>query len=301
VFFRSPFVFFVDSFPPYGYNHSMEKKPVGVFDSGVGGLTVLRELRRLLPDEDFLYVADQGHVPYGSRPMAEVRRFGFGIAEFLMAHGAKLIVVACNTISGAALQPLREAHPGFPFVGMEPAVKPAAEASHSGVIGVIATEDTFRGELFANVLSRYGRGVNVIALTMPGLVERIEAGQTEGPELEVLLRERLKPLADAGVDELVLGCTHYPFVLQTLQTVVGPDVRIIDPSPAVARQTQQLLKELHLLSSGGTGTVTAYTSGDPEDFRRFIRKILGEEYPVRGTVWSGGEADLKLTETKSQR
>ncbi len=279
----------------------MEKAPVGVFDSGVGGLTVLRELRRLLPNEDFLCVADQGHVPYGSRPMAEVRRFGFGIADFLMARKAKLIVVACNTISAAALQPLREAHPGFPFVGMEPAVKPAAEASHSGVIGVIATEDTFRGELFENVLSRYGRGVNVITLTVPGLVERIESGETEGPELEAMLREHLKPLADAGVDELVLGCTHYPFVLRTLQTVVGPDVRIVDPSPAVARQTQQLLTELDLLSAGGTGTVAAYTSGDPEAFQLFIRQKLGEEFTVRGTKWSGGEADLKLTEISSQQ
>jgi glutamate racemase len=279
----------------------MEKAPIGVFDSGVGGLTVLRELRLRLPEEDFLYVADQGHVPYGSRPMAEVRRFGFGIADFLLARGAKLIVVACNTVSAAALQPLREAHPDVPFVGMEPAVKPAAEESHSGVIGVIATEDTLRGELFAGVLSRYGRGVNVIARTMPGLVERIEAGQTEGPELEAMLRERLQPLMDAGIDELVLGCTHYPFVLRALQKTVGPKVRIIDPSPAVARQTEQVLAERKLRAGGGGGTAAAYTSGDPEAFRRFIRQALGEEIPVRGAEWSGGGEDLKLMETQSQR
>jgi glutamate racemase len=274
----------------------MEKKPIGVFDSGVGGLTVLRELRRRLPDEDFLYVADQGHVPYGSRPMEEVRRFGFGIVSFLLARDAKLIVIACNTISGAALKPLREAYPDTPFVGMEPAVKPAAEASHSGVIGVIATEDTFRGELFAGVMSRYGRGVNVIALTMPGLVERIEADQTEGPELEAMLRIRLKPLMDAGIDELVLGCTHYPFAAGALQAVLGPKVKIIDPSPAIARQTEQILDEGWLRAAEGPGSVVAFTSGDPAAFTLFTRRVLGEDLPVRQVLWSGEHAGLKLTE-----
>ena len=274
----------------------MEKKPIGVFDSGVGGLTVLRELRRRLPDEDFLYVADQGHVPYGSRPMEEVRRFGFGIAAFLLARGAKLIVIACNTVSGAALKPLREAYPDIPFVGMEPAVKPAAEASHSGVIGVIATEDTFRGELFAGVMSRYGRGVNVIALTMPGLVERIEADETEGPELEAMLRIRLKPLLDAGIDELVLGCTHYPFAAGALQKVLGPKVKIIDPSPAIARQTEQILDDGRLRAAEGPGSVVAFTSGDPAAFVQFTRRALGEDLPVRQVSWSGEHAGLKLTE-----
>ncbi len=278
----------------------MEKKPIGVFDSGVGGLTVLRELRLRLPQEDFLYVADQAHVPYGSRELEEVRRFGFAVATFLLDRGAKLIVIACNAISAAALQPLRAAFPEVPFVGMVPALKPAAEESHSGVIGVIATEDTFRGELFANVLSRYGGGVNVIALTMPGLVERIEAGQTEGPELEAVLRARLRPLLDAGIDELVLGCTHYPFAARALQNVVGPDVRIIDPSPAVARQTEQILAERNMPAAAGPGSVVAYTSGDPESFTRFLRQTLGEEFPVRRTGWSGGDEDLKLLEIQGR-
>ncbi|MGB7537234.1 MAG: glutamate racemase [Anaerolineales bacterium] len=279
----------------------MDKAPIGVFDSGVGGLTVLRELRLRLPQEDFLYVADQAHAPYGSRERTEVRRFGFGIAEFLLAHGAKLIVVACNTISAVALQPLRAAYPAVPFVGMEPAVKPAAEESANGIIGVIATEATFQGELFAGVVNRYGRGVQVITRTVPGLVERIEAGQVEGPELETLLRGRLQPLMDAGVDELVLGCTHYPFVLRALQKVVGPDVRIIDPSPAVARQTEQVLADRKLPAAGGAGTVAAYTSGDPEALRRFIRNTLGEEFSVRGMEWTGGDAELKLMEKQSKR
>jgi glutamate racemase len=279
----------------------MEKKPVGIFDSGVGGLTVLRELRLRLPQEDFLYVADQGHVPYGSRPMEEVRRFGFGIVEFLLERGAKLIVIACNAISAAALQPLRAAFPKIPFVGMEPAVKPAAEKSQSRVIGVIATEVTLQGALFADVVSRYGRGVKVIPQTMPGLVERIESGQTEGPELEAMLRSRLKPLVDAGIDELVLGCSHFPLAARALQTVLGPEVRIVDPSPAIARQTEQILTDRNLRAAAGPGSVVAYTSGEPESFTQFIRRTLGEEFPVRRTAWSGGGEDLKLVEIPSKR
>jgi len=279
----------------------MEKAPIGVFDSGVGGLTVLRELRLRLPREDFIYMADQAHVPYGSRELAQVRGFGFGIAAFLLDRGAKLIVIACNAISAAALEPLRAAFPDVPFVGMVPAVKPAAEESHSGVIGVIATEDTFRGELFADVLNRYGRGVNVIALTMPGLVERIEAGRTEGPELEAMLRLRLRPLVDAGIDELVLGCTHYPFAVRALQNAVGPNVKIIDPSPAVARQTEQILAERKMQAAAGPGSVVAYTSGDPESFTRFLRQTLGEEFPVKRAGWSGGGEDLKLVEIQDKR
>ncbi|MBN1439317.1 MAG: glutamate racemase [Anaerolineales bacterium] len=263
----------------------MNKAPIGVFDTGVGGLTILRELRLRLPGEDFLYAADQAHAPYGSRPMEEVRRLGFGIASFLLARGAKLIVVACNTISAAALQPLRAAHPEVPFVGMEPAVKPAARESHSGVIGVVATEATFHGELFASAVDRYGKGVHVIPQTLPGLVERIEAGETEGPELETYLRVRLQPLLDEGIDELVLGCTHYPLVEGALRKVLGPRVTIVDPSPAIARQTEQLLAEGGL-RGGGAGSVCAFTSGDPDSLRRFIRLALGEDFPVQRVKWA---------------
>jgi glutamate racemase len=274
----------------------MEKRPVGVFDSGVGGLTVLRELRLRLPGEDFLYVADQAHAPYGPRRLEQVRRFGFGIASFLIERGAKLIVIACNAISAAALQPLRAAHPRLPFVGMEPAVKPAAQETRSGVIGVVATEATFQGELFASVVNRYGRGVKVVTRTLPGLVERIEAGETEGPELEAYLRGRLQPLLDEGIDELVLGCTHYPLVAGTIQKIAGPDVRIIDPSPAVARQAEQILAERRLAAGGGPGNILAFTSGDADSLRKFIRHSLGEDFPVRPVQWCGGDGDGVLKE-----
>jgi glutamate racemase len=276
----------------------MDKAPIGVFDSGVGGLTVLRELRARLPREDMLYVADQIHAPYGPRDLEQVRRFGFGIAAFLLERRAKLIVIACNAISAAALRPLREAHPDTPFVGMEPAVKPAAEESRRGVIGVIATEATFQGELFAEVVSRYGRGVKVVTRTLPGLVERIEAGETEGPDLEAYLRERLQPLFNEGIDELVLGCTHYPLVAGTLKKIAGPGVRIVDPSPAVARHTEQLLMERKLSAGAGPGELTAFTSGEADAFARFVRRTMGEDVPVRRVEWSGDGDGMALSEIR---
>jgi glutamate racemase len=275
----------------------MEPSPIGVFDSGVGGLSVLRELRRALPHEEFLYVADQAHVPYGPREPEEVRRFCFGIADYLLARNAKLIVVACNAASAAALQSLRAAHFQFPFVGMEPAIKPAAEESRRGVIGVIATKATFQGELFASVVHRYARGVKVVTHTMPGLVERIEAGETEGPALEARLRLQLQPLLEEGIDELVLGCTHYPFVRQALQDVVGPGVKIIDPAPAVARHTAHVLAKRGLCSAEENGSVAYFTSGDPEMFSRILYQLTSEEVSARPVVWSGeGSAAPKLLE-----
>ncbi len=270
----------------------MNSQPIGVFDSGVGGLSVLTELRRLLPGEEYLYVADQAHVPYGSRELEEVRRYCFGIVDFLLRRGSKLIVVACNTASAAALAPLRAAHPATPFVGMEPAVKPAAEQSRRGVIGVIATPATFQGELFASVVDRYARGVKVVTQTMPGLVERIEAGETEGAPLEGMLRKQLQPLLEAGIDELVLGCTHYPFARQALQNITGPGVKIVDPAPAIARRTAQVLAEGNLRSTDGSGSALCFTSGDQDSFSRISRKLLREELPVRGIAWRTGDSEI---------
>ena len=258
---------------------------------------MLTELRRLLPSEEYLYVADQAHVPYGQRSREEVRRYCFGIVDFLLRCGSKLIVVACNTASAAALQPLRTIHPNIPFVGMEPAVKPAAEESRRGVIGVIATEATFQGELFASVVHRYARGVEVVKHTVPALVEWIEAGETEGPALEAMLRVQLQPLLDAGIDELVLGCTHYPFARQALQNVVGSEVKIIDPAPAIARRTAHVLAKRELCSAEEIGSVAFFTSGNPESFSRILCKLTGEDASARPVVWSGeGLGDPKLME-----
>jgi glutamate racemase len=180
----------------------MRRHPIGIFDSGVGGLSVLREIRAILPAEDLLYFADQAHVPYGPRALSEVRAFSQEIAHFLIDQGSKIIVVACNTASAAALKYLRVTFPRTPFVGMEPAVKPAAAASSNRIIGVIATEATFQGELFASVVERFAQGVRVLTQTCPGLVEMIEAGDLDGPEVTSLLRKRLGPLQQEGIDAL---------------------------------------------------------------------------------------------------
>lgn len=213
---------------------------LGIFDSGVGGLSVLRHLLKTLPNAPIVYIADTANVPYGPRPMAEVQAFSHAITRLLLDCGATEIVVACNTASAAALKSLREAHPNVPFVGMEPAVKPAAEHTHSGVVGVLATPATFQGELFASVVERFARDVRVIRHTCPGLVEQIEGGRLDTPDTEAMLRRWVEPMLAAGIDALVLGCTHYPFVVPLLERICGPDVRVIDPAPAVARQATRL-------------------------------------------------------------
>jgi len=211
---------------------------IGLFDSGVGGLSVLREVRAALPNVPLLYFGDSAHVPYGPRPLREVQGFARGITRFLRARGARVIVAACNTASAAALQSLREApeFDGVPFVGMEPAVKPAAETTHSGVVGVLATPATFQGALYASVVERFAAGVTVLQQTCPGLVQEIEAGRLDTPETETMLRGWVEPMLAQQVDTLVLGCTHYPFVIPLLERICGLGVRVIDPAPAVARQ-----------------------------------------------------------------
>jgi glutamate racemase len=263
----------------------MTSAPIGMFDSGVGGLSILREVRRLLPSESILYFADQAHVPHGSRTLDEVRDFDFAITDFLLSKGAKLIVVACNTDSAAALKPLRERYSNFPFIGMEPAVKPAAEQSRSGVIGVIATPATFQGELFASAVDRYGKNVRVLTQTLPGMVEFVEQGEISGPRVDSLLRERLAPLLAKHMDTIVLGCTHYPFVREAIARAVGPDVRIIDPSPAVAQQIARQLNQHGLANPSGEGTIEYFTSGEPAALARSVRMLLGESVNPKRATW----------------
>jgi len=187
-------------------DHSSD--PIGVFDSGVGGLSVLREMRRELPHEHIIYFGDQAHVPYGSKSLLEVRQLSENVTRTLLGKGAKLIVVACNTASAAALHYLRETFPDTPFVGMEPAVKPAAEHTHTGKVGVLATPATFQGELYASVVERFAHGVTLYQDTLPGLVAQIEAGHLKGGKTREILENALKPMLAEGIDTVVLGCTH---------------------------------------------------------------------------------------------
>lgn len=266
----------------------MDERPIGMLDSGLGGLSILREIRRLLPGEDVVFVADQAHVPYGPRPLGQVRAFSLAIARFLLEQKAKAIVVACNTASAAALRTLREMLPDVPFVGMEPAVKPAAETTRTRVVGVLATPATFQGELFASVVERFAGGVRVVQQTLPGLVERIEAGDLQGPHTQEILRKAIGPLVAQGVDTLVLACTHYPFVIPQIEAIAGADVRVIDPSPAIARQTERVLIGEGLASPAGrAGQITYISSGDAGRLSAMAERLIGERGVARQAAWEG--------------
>lgn len=266
----------------------MNERPIGMMDSGLGGLSILREIRRQLPAEDVVFLADQAHVPYGPRPLAQVREFSVAITRLLVGMGSKVIVVACNTASAAALRHLRSVFPETRFVGMEPAVKPAAEASRTRVVGVLATPTTFQGELFASVVERFAGGVRVIPQTLPGLVERIEAGDLDGPQTQAILQQGIAPLLAQGVDTLVLACTHYPFVIPRIAAIVGPAVRVIDPSPAIARQTRRILQEGETdAPAGPEGKTLFVSSGDPERLREMARTLIGADGYSRQAIWEG--------------
>lgn len=268
--------------------NSSSFQPIGIFDSGVGGLSVLRAIRALMPSESLLYFADQGHVPYGSRTMAQIRDFSEAITRFLLARNAKLIVVACNTASAAALKYLRQIFPDVGFVGMEPAVKPAAERTQSGSVGVLATPATFQGELYASVVERFANGVVLLQHTCPGLVRQIEQGDLDGSKTRDILENALRPMLDAGIDTVVLGCTHYPFVIPLIQQIVGESVRVIDPAPAVARQAYRLLEATGTRRrKEDRGEIRFYTSGNTSSFQSLLPRLLDESGQVRGITWIG--------------
>jgi len=265
--------------------------PVGIFDSGVGGLSVVREIVAQHPIQPLIYLADQVHAPYGQRDLAEIRRLSEGITRFLLAQGARAIVVACNTASAAALHALRREFPDTPFIGMEPAVKPAVEQTRTGHVGVIATAATFQGELFASLLDRYAGDVAVHTQVCAELVPLVEAGELNTPRARRAVQGYLAPLLAAGIDQLVLGCTHYPFLRSVIEEVVGPGVTIIDPAPAVARQTGRVLAQRGWWDGSAveSGNVSPeqrfYTTGDPLRFRDALANLLGLRVDVRRAAW----------------
>jgi len=261
-------------------------QPIGVFDSGVGGLSVLRAIRELMPEELVIYFGDQGRVPYGPRPKQQVRDFSESITQFLLDQNAKLIVVACNTASAAALRYLRDKFPDVPFVGMEPAVKPAAEYTQSGVVGVLATPATFQGALYASVVERFANGVQVLQDTCPGLVGQIERGNLDGEETRTILENALRPMLDRGIDTVVLGCTHYPFVIPLIEQIVGENVRVIDPAPSVAKQAKHLLEARGMKRpSEGKSEIQFYTSGDVRLLASLLPDLLGEGGSIDAVRW----------------
>lgn len=267
---------------------SEQNAPIGVFDSGLGGLSVLRAIIDQMPGESLIYFGDQGHVPYGSRSMSEIRGFSEEITRFLLEKGAKLIVVACNTASAAALKHLRLKYPSIAFVGMEPAVKPAAEKTRTGKVGVLATPATFQGELYASVVERFGAGVEFFQHTCPGLVGQIEVGELNSPKTTSILQDALLPMIAQNIDTVVLGCTHYPFVIPAIQEIAGPAVRVIDPAPAVARQVKRLLEDNDLLSSSEAKRLEFYSTAAVDGMRSLLPKLIGISSEINLARWADG-------------
>ncbi len=267
--------------------------PIGIFDSGIGGLSVWREIARQLPHEDTFYFADQIHIPYGPRSLQEIRLFSEAITRFLLDRGCKIIVVACNAASAAALKHLRVTFPQVPFVGMEPAVKPAAETTHTGVVGVLATPATFQGELFASVVERFANGVHLVKEVCPGLVQQVEAGRLNTPDTLEMLDRFLRPIREAGADTIVLGCTHYPFVIEAIRQL-APGVNVIDPAPAIARQVDRVLRDRGLLcAEDRIGQHRFVTSGNLGRYQDILRNLVDVETQGRRAVWSADQQSLR--------
>lgn len=265
--------------------------PIGIYDSGVGGLSILAALKAFLPAEQFYYVADSSHCPYGDRATAEIQSLALGVAHHMVDAGCKLIVVACNTISATSLPVLRKHLPNIPIVGMVPAVKPAIEITRTGVVGVLATQATVRGALYLEVLRRYAGDTKVISQPCPGLVELIEAGKLADRETISLLNHCLAPIIAAAADVIVLGCSHYPFVRPLIERLAGPQVRIIEPSDAIALQTRRVLEREGLLTDAAAhsaGHTRFATSGPAQAFDESVLRLTGVASDAESLSWISG-------------
>lgn len=255
---------------------------IGIFDSGSGGLSVLREILRLLPKERYLYFADNAFCPYGEKTPGFIKNRGRAVTDYLLSQGADIIVVACNTATAAAISTLREEYQ-VKFIGMEPAVKPAALSSETGVIGVIATAGTLKGSKYLTTKGLYEDDVRIAERVGKGFVELVERGVLDGPEAEETVRESLQPLLDEGADRIVLGCTHYPFLRTVIERIAGPSVQVIDPAPAVARHLEDVMKSEGLVREDGTPPypdVTLVASGDDSPARKILEIVLSEMEPT---------------------
>jgi glutamate racemase len=258
----------------------MSVLPVGIFDSGVGGLSVLRDIRAELPAESIHYVADSVHAPWGDKPVEYVRRRGLEIADFLVEQGAKAIVIGSNTGTAASAEALR-ARFKVPVVAMEPGIKPAAAATRSGVVGVIVTAAMSASDRMASLLDRFGRNIRVISVPAPGLVEHVEAADLEGPELRSLVESYIRPLLDEGADTIVLGSTHYVFLRAVIAELAGAGVTLVDTGVAVARQLERVLDERKIAAPEGVqGSERFWTSGDPAASERVMSVLLGRRVKV---------------------
>jgi glutamate racemase len=250
---------------------------IGIFDSGVGGLSVFREIRKLLPEERYIYYSDNAHCPYGEKSREYIIDRAREITRLLLSEGADIIVVACNTATAAAIATLREEFQ-IRFIGMEPAVKPAAMSTKTGVVGVLATAGTLKADKYLNTREKWAEGVKIAEHVGQGFVELVEKGCTSGPEAEGVVTESLKPLLDEGADRIVLGCTHYPFLSETISktaAIIAPerDIKIIDPAPAVAKHLLEIMKENRLIKKDGFNIVLK-SSGDDTILQETYGRIV---------------------------
>ena len=249
---------------------------IGIFDSGVGGLSVYREIRKILPQERYIYYSDNAHCPYGEKSKEYIIDRAREITDFMISEGADVIVVACNTATAAAIRTLREEYQ-IPFIGMEPAIKPAAAITKTGVIGVLATAGTLKADKYKDTRGRYADDVKVVEHIGQGFVELVEKGITIGPAAEDVVMESLEPMLDEGADTIVLGCTHYPFLSETISKVakrLSPDrdIRLIDPAPAVARHLHEIMKEKAIIKDDGF-SINLFSSGDPSVLNRMVQNL----------------------------
>jgi glutamate racemase len=255
-------------------------QPIGVFDSGVGGVSVLREIRRELPAEDLIYLADSAYTPYGDRPAAVITERSIAMVTLLERGGVKAVVVACNTATGIAVDALR-ARFAMPVVAIEPAVKPAAARTRTGVVGVLATTQTLASQRFTKLVATHAAGVRVVTQPSPGLVERVEAGELSTASTRSLVEQYVRPLLDNGADTIVLGCTHYPFLSAVIQDVAGPSITVIDPAVAVARELRRRLEAGDLLAPDThAGRERFWTTGAPEHTQAVIAHLWGQAIEV---------------------
>lgn len=255
--------------------------PIGVFDSGVGGISVLKHIRELMPHEDLIYVADSKHAPYGNQTPEFIQERSFHLAEFLLGQEVKALVVACNTATAAAVAGLRERYPELPIIGMEPAVKPAVAATKAGVVGVLATSGTLKSAQFAALLDHYGQGVQVVTQACVGLVECVEKGELSSASTMALLKQYVQPLLEAKADTIVLGCTHYPFVRTLIEELVGKHVVLIDTGAAVAKHLKHRLQENQLLCNAEeAGDISFWSNNEVADTEKVISALWGNQVSV---------------------
>jgi glutamate racemase len=251
---------------------------IGIFDSGVGGLSVWREIIKILPQNRYYYLSDNAYCPYGPRPKSEIIDRARAVTTFLVNKGADIVVIACNTATSAAISTLRQEF-SVPFIGMEPAVKPAALTSESGVIGVLATKGTLNGTLYNNTKNKFAEDVEVIEMVGEGLVKLVEDGQLTGEETEMLLKKYITPMVDKGADRIVLGCTHYPFLTETIKKITGENIEIVDPAPAVAKHLYDILQHMEPRETdcdytGQHNRTLFYTTGKRDTLMEMARRIM---------------------------